>query len=140
MDITHYKAQHVEMLTAIHDMRELAHAGLVEHGNEIAQHLLRLRAVISLHLAREDNLLYPEIKRHGSAKMARMADAFQTEMKQLSPVVVGFFDRWQKHGAIAREPEVFRQGANTVLKALYFRIIKENRQFYPEVEAIDARA
>ena len=37
---------------------------------------------------------------------------------------------------VAREPEQFRAQANTVLKAVYQRMQKENREFYPAIEAM----
>ena len=63
MNIDRFKQQHVAILRGIAEMRSLAHAGIAEHADEIAQRVVALSSVIKLHLAAEDGALYPAVRR-----------------------------------------------------------------------------
>jgi hypothetical protein len=56
-------------------------------------------------------------------------------MKDISAQYGQFSRRWNDAQSIAEQPEAFRADANRVLKLLFDRIGRENRDFYPMVEA-----
>jgi iron-sulfur cluster repair protein YtfE (RIC family) len=136
VDIDRFKQQHVLILQAITRIRKIAQAGIAEHAEDIARELRRLQSTVALHLSVEDKILYPSLQRSQDRDIARMAKAFQDEMKPLADGFVQFVEHWASEQAVRDDPEGFRQGANTVIKALHQRVQRENSEFYPRIEAL----
>jgi len=136
MDIERLKHQHVGILTGVATMRRLSHAGIVENAAKLAEELKSLGGTITTHLAIEDRVLYPSLFKHGNQKIVDMAHAYQSEMQGITNAFVDFSRRWSSADEITRDPEGFRDHANTALKALHIRMQKENKEFYPTIEAL----
>lgn len=136
MDIDRFKQQHVQILQGIHRMRQHAREGVAQRAHEISHEIRTMKSKIALHLSIEDNILYPRLQKLGDDQVARMARAYQEEMKVLSSGFADFVERWKNGAAIAADPEGFRRDCNVVIKALHQRIQQENTQFYPVVERL----
>lgn len=136
MDIDRFKHQHVDILSGIAALRKLAHRGVEDHAVDIAHELKALSAVVTAHLAIEDRILYPSIRRSGNARMANMAESYQTDMKGIASAFINFARRWSNAQTLAQHPQDFRDEANTVLKDVHERMVRENREFYPAIEAL----
>lgn len=133
MNIDKFKHQHVKIFGCIDTLRLYAASGIKEHAKEIASAVVAMSSVIKLHLTVEDTVLYPALR---TSTVARMGDAFQTEMKVIAKNYEEFARRWNTASNVEQDPEGFRKDANTVLKMLHARIKKEDKDFYPAVEAI----
>lgn len=136
MNIDKFKHQHETIFECIATLRQYAVAGIARNAAEIAEMVVSMSSVIKLHLAVEDSLLYPALRNGGSSALARMGDQFQAEMKTIAASYEKFVRRWNTAGNVARDPEGFRADANRVLKMLHGRIRREDREFYPEIEAV----
>lgn len=136
MDIDRFKHQHVDILSGIAALRKLTHQGVEDHAVDIAHELKALSAVVTSHLAIEDRILYPSIRRSGDAAMADMAESYQQDMKGIASAFINFARRWGSATALAKHPDDFRSEANTVLKNVHDRMIRENHEFYPAIEAL----
>lgn len=136
MDIERFKHQHVEILDGIAGLRQFAHAGIKENALEIARGVTALSTVVKLHLAIEDRILYPALQQGTNARLAEMGHAYQEDMKGIASGYIVFSRRWGTAATIAENADQFRAEANTVLKALYSRMQKENAEFYPAIEAM----
>lgn len=136
MDIDRFKQQHLEILGSIATLRRHAHAGIVEHAAEIAALIIAMSSVIKVHLAVEDRMLYPAVQKSPDPALASMGRAYQEEMQAIASAYIDFSRRWNTAAQVARAPEQFRSEANTVLKAVHQRMQKENREFYPAIEAM----
>ncbi|OWT57615.1 hemerythrin domain-containing protein [Candidimonas nitroreducens] len=136
MDIARFKLQHVEILDSIARLREHARAGIVEHAADIAGLVVSMSSIIKVHLAVEDRMLYPAVQKQADRALAEMGRAYQEEMQKIAAAYIDFSRRWNTAAQVARDPEQFRAQANTVLKAVYQRMQKENREFYPAIEAM----
>ncbi len=93
-----------------------------------------MSGVIKLHLAVEDSVLYPALAR-GGARLARMSQAYQNEMRGIVADYMEFAGRWNLASRLAAAPEQFRADANRVLRTVYERIRREDAEFYPAIEA-----
>lgn len=133
MNIDKLKDQHEHIHRCISTLRTSVTAGIEANAGEIARLIVSMSSVIKLHLAVEDRFLYPAL--HGSASLAQMGQAYQSEMQEIAASYEGFARRWNLPAAIAGSPEGFRADANIVLKRLYQRICREDRDFYPAIEA-----
>lgn len=136
MDIQRMKGQHVQIMTSIVSMRHLAHAGIAENAEALAHELKAMGGVITTHLAAEDHVLYPSLKRQPNMDLVRLGQQYQAEMSDIAGEFKHFSHHWTNAAEIARNPEAFRSEANVVLKKIHARMQRENTELYPMVEAI----
>lgn len=136
MNIDRYKHQHTEILTGIRTLRELSHEGIADRAVDIAHELKVLAQVVTQHLAIEDRMLYPSLEQSGNQAIAHMSRSYQEDMKGIASAFINFARHWSNATILTRNPEAFRAQANTVLKNVHDRMLRENREFYPAIEAI----
>jgi hemerythrin-like domain-containing protein len=136
MNIDKFKQQHVDILGCIAALRQASQAGVSENAAEIARLIISMSSVIKLHLAVEDQILYPALRSGNNAVLARMGQKFQNEMGSIASAYMVFAGRWNQAEKVARDPEGFRSDANSVLKIVHARMQKENTVFYPAIEAL----
>jgi hypothetical protein len=136
MDIDRFKHQHVDILARIDALRRLAHQGVENNSAAIADHVAKLGSVVKLHLAIEDRILYPSVRRAADPGIAQLAEAYQEEMKGIAFEYQRFTKKWSSAAYVANEPEAFRVAANTALREVYLRMQRENQEFYPAIEAL----
>ena len=106
----------------------------------IAQGIISFSSLIKLHLAVEDKALYPALQRSGDATLARLGQQFQDDMGPIAQAFDGFARRWNTAERLRSDPQGFRNDANTVLKRVYERMQRENREFYPRIEEAQTNA
>lgn len=138
MNIERMKYQHVKILKGIANMRTLAHSGIRENATDLSNELRTLSRVITAHLGVEERVLYPTLFKHDRQDIVDMAHDYQNGMQSIIEAFTDFSSRWTNDATIKHDPEGFRNHANTALKALHERMQKENRHFYPTIEALDA--
>ena len=80
MNIDKFKHQHLDILRSIDLLRQLTHAGVERNAAEIAQRIVAMSSTIKLHLAVEDQALYPALQRSGNASLARMGRQYQRDI------------------------------------------------------------
>jgi hypothetical protein len=135
MNIDKFKHQHKKIYTCIDALRRHSISGIAENASEIAGLVVSMSSVIKLHLAVEDRVLYPALRASQNTALAKAGDAYQAEMEAIAASYDNFARKWNTAANVKRHPEHFRTDANTVLKILYQRIQREDRDFYPAVEA-----
>lgn len=140
MNIDKFKHQHLDILGAIAALRTLVQTGIVEHAADISQRIIGMSGIIKLHLAVEDKLLYPALEASGDAVLARMSRLYRSEMDGISGAYLAFAAKWNTPRLLSEQPEIFRDEANHVLRTLYERMKKEDREFYPAIEAAPSHA
>ena len=136
MNIDRFKHQHVEILDGISLLRRLSQQGIADHAVDIAHELKALAQVVTQHLAIEDRILYPSLENSGNDRMARMSVSYQNDMKGIANAFINFARRWGNATLLSARPDDFRAEANTVLKNVHARRVRENREFYPAIEAL----
>ena len=135
MNIDKFKHQHIDILGAIAALRKLVQAGIENHAADIASRIVAMSGMIKLHLAVEDNVLYPALEASGNSSLAHMSRHYREEMDGISGAYLAFAARWNTARQLLDQPETFRSQANEVLKTLFERMRKEDREFYPAIEA-----
>jgi hemerythrin-like domain-containing protein len=140
MNIDKFKHQHLDILGAIAALRTLVQSGITGHAADIAQRIIAMSGMVKLHLAVEDRLLYPALEASGNSSLANMSKRYRDEMSGISGAYLNFAAKWNSARLLVEQPEVFRDEANQVLKTLYERMKKEDREFYPAIEASAAHA
>lgn len=140
MNIDKFKHQHIDILAAIAALRKLVQSGIAEHAADISQRIVGMSGVVKLHLAVEDRVLYPTLEASGNAELARLSQHYRSEMDGIAGSYLAFAAKWNTPRLLSEQPETFRDEANRVLKILYERMKKEDREFYPAIDAAQALA
>lgn len=140
MNIDRFKNQHVEILNGISVLRKLTHKGVEENAVDIAHELKALAQVIIQHLAIEDRILYPSLEQSGDERMASMSRHYQDDMKGIANAFITFSRKWTNANQLLKNAASFRDEANVVLKNVYDRMLRENKDFYPAIESFDTEA
>lgn len=104
----------------------------------IARLIGKLNALLRVHLAYEDTVLYPSIICSGDAEAAALALKFSRETGSLAPQFEEFVRRWSGPSIIAAMFDVFREEATKLFAALGARIERENDLLYPLAEKVTA--
>lgn len=136
MNIDKFKQQHLAILAAIDDLRQLARGGVAAQAQAIAGQIVAMSGLIKLHLAVEQRYLYPAAQASGMATVARMGRAYENEMHAIAGAYLEFAGRWNTPVRLEAEPDAFRSEANSVLHALYQRMRREDSELYPAIETL----
>ena len=134
MNIDKMKNQHVEILEKISFLRKLSQAGVSSNAQEIAIVIVSMSAIIKTHLSAEDQFLYPHIEQDGNSTLRQVSSKFKREMTDIVSEYEVFSRRWNIASKLIGNDEAFRRDANTVLRKVFERMQKENKDFYPLVE------
>ena len=140
MNIDRFKHEHVDILESIATLRRLTQAGVASNAAQIAQGVVAMSSHIKLHLAVEDRVLYPALQNGPDASLARLGQRMQQEMGAIASAYMAFARRWNTAEAVRGDEAGFRTDANLVLRQVHERMQRENRDFYPRIEAMDAVA
>lgn len=133
MDMDRFKRQHHDILAHIAALRDLAHAGVARNAEDIARRIVAMSSLIKLHLAVEDQALYPALQRSRDRRLADMGRQYQQEMASIAAAYGAFAARWNTPRRLALHEEGFRRDANTVLRQVFERMRREDMAFYPRI-------
>jgi len=136
MNIDKFKQQHIEILGCVAALRNFSREGIGENAAEISNLIISMSSIIKLHLSVEDKILYPALQSGNNSVLAKMGKQFQDEMGAIALAYMNFARNWNTAASVFRDPEGFRSEANRVLKILHNRMLKENTDFYPAIEAL----
>ena len=140
MNIDRFKHEHVNILESIATLRHLTQAGVASNAVQIAQSVVAMSSLIKLHLAVEDRVLYPALQNGSDANLARLGQRFQQEMGAIANAYMAFARRWNTADAVRADEAGFKADANAVLRQVYERMQRENRDFYPRIEEMNSVA
>ena len=101
----------------------------------IRQNLTAFTAKLRVHLALEDDALYPRLFRHDNGRIRQTADQFSREMGDLRAGYDEHIRIWS-NAAIAQDPIGFSQTTRTMLETLMARMGREDHQLYPLLDQI----
>ena len=135
MNIDKFKHQHTDIMSNISALRRLAQAGVAQNAADIARLIVSMSSTIKLHLAVEDQALYPALQRGDNPELARMGQKYQTDMGPIAQAYEAFARRWNRADSVLHDEQAFRDDANRVLRMVHERMQRENRDFYPRIEA-----
>ncbi|ADV28539.1 Hemerythrin HHE cation binding domain protein [Pseudoxanthomonas suwonensis 11-1] len=131
MNMDRYHRDHASILQQIDTLRSLSRAGIDANAEHISQAIVETASLIKFHLAAEDQVLYPRLATSAMPEVAAISARYQSEMQGLSQAFGRFVERWRVPARLQEDPEGFRRDANTVLRALFERLCREDRELYP---------
>ena len=136
MNVDRFKQDHSAILAAVNELRSLTQSGIAENAASMANKIVTMSSSIKLHLAAEDNVVYPAMAKSANPVFSNMGKAYQSEMGKIAAAFLEFSRAWNFGPKIAAEPERFRAAANGIFKALHERIQRENTELYPAAEKV----
>lgn len=92
----------------------------------------RMSRVLLIHLAKEDRLLYPELRRSMQPGVSGLATRFADEMGGLALAFTDYVTNWPVQRAMA-DWRGFRRSTRAILTDLSDRIRREEQELYPLV-------
>lgn len=131
MNMDRYHRDHATILRQIGTLRSLSQAGIDENADRISAAIVDTASLIKFHLAAEEQVLYPRLARSGVPEVEALSTRYQAEMRSLAGAFARFVEQWRVPARLQRDPDGFRDDANTVLKALYERLRREDQELYP---------
>ena len=99
-------------------------------GDTIAKSRWTLTRVLLAHLAKEDKLLYPGLRKAGDQRLVGLATRLSDEMGGLAAAYSRYVSEWTVD-KIHKDWTGFQAETRLVLTALRARIARENRDLYP---------
>lgn len=94
----------------------------------------QLSAKLRLHLALEDDALYPRLIRHADPRLQNRARQFQAEMSGLRDTYETFLRDWLHSGRFAHDRSEFPRAVAAVFTPLTARLRREDADLYPLVD------
>ena len=128
------RQQHAEIAESVRRIETaLDPSGLARSAGEMRTSLANLFGKLSLHLAIEDNSLYPSLEKHADARIRELRTKFARDMGGLKPNFEAFTRKWTE-SEIRANAAAFCAEAKKVFAALNDRIKRENTALYPLLE------
>ena len=93
--------------------------------------IAQLLGLLRIHLAREDEYLYPELINSGNCQTAALARRFVAEMGDFAGQLEEYAARWSTSAGITSRFDEFRRESRAIFAVLETRIRRENQQLYP---------
>jgi iron-sulfur cluster repair protein YtfE (RIC family) len=124
--------QHHEILGMAGEISGLLKADLtLEDAAKIRNLLSNLAGKVSIHLAMEDNGLYPRLKESKDPAVQKTTLEFIREMGDIMEKFKAYSDRWPIPRSIHESPVRFIGETKLIFDALQNRIERENTILYP---------
>lgn len=134
----HLREQHDRILEVSQQMTQrLASAEPAESKAVALRKLLStLVGKLTIHLAMEDESMYPLLLKHPDARLSQLGRRYMDEMGGLSKEVRSYADRWPSAVQIQRDLPRFSEETSRVLQALHERVGRENDELYPLIDLL----
>jgi hemerythrin-like domain-containing protein len=130
-----FVVQHEDLLKIAGQMAALFNAGDLEKDASTMRSLLSMLAgKLKIHLALEDEHLYPKLLQHSDAQVRETAKFFVHEMGGIADAFTQYMEKWPTPSSIQANPQSFIDDTSGIFKVLGERIEKENSKLYPLVE------
>jgi hypothetical protein len=126
VDTRNFRRQHDEILALAASIRGQIRAKNVADAN---RSLAKLNGLVKMHLATEDDSLYPRLMKSADPAVKKTAQEFHKEMGGLREVYAGFAKKWMP-AAVTADPSGFDVEFGKVTSALGDRIKRENEVLY----------
>lgn len=135
--IARLQVQHEACLAIVQDINARCHpVADRQTAVDITLMLARLTGILRIHLALEDEILYPALRNSSDPDIAEIGARFWQEMGGLADRFLEFVERWKRADVLLAEQDRFRSESAAVFKALADRIDREHRDVYPLVARI----
>lgn len=132
-----FRRQHQELLELVKQMEAMLQVStLPTKAKEVRTLLSTLIGKLNVHLAMEDQSLYPSLKAAPDEKLRNLGRRFVDEMGGIKSAVEAFSKTYGGATAIAAAPDAFVKGINDLFAVLRKRIKREDDELYPALDRL----
>ncbi len=133
MDLTVIRGQHYELRRIILELLEILEEGDIDQNQLlISMKIGTLSGILAMHLAFEDNHLYPDLMDHGHHEVRSTVVRYKEDMGDLSQRFNHYMDKYLKHPqAISNAAQDFVADTKTIVYAIKSRIEHEEYSLFP---------
>ena len=133
--LNNFKRQHREIRELADKISMILNQDLlVQDPMEVRNLLSTLSGKLMMHLAMEDQFLYPNLMESNDSQIQTTAARFSTEMGDLVKVFKDYSEKWLTPSSIKANPDTFIKDSHDIFQALLRRIEREDRELYPLVD------
>jgi hemerythrin-like domain-containing protein len=134
-----FRSQHREILELVQELTAKLDAATIERD---ATHGIRgllnvLAGKLTVHLALEDDALYPRMLQHRNPQIRERVANFIAEMGGIDDVFRQYLVRWPTAQLIQANSEAFVHDTNQVFEVLRLRMAREDNELYPILDGKD---
>lgn len=104
--------------------------------DEILFMLRGLKDKVTIHLAAEDQLLFPHLEQDPCDELAFMARQFRAELGTLCQEMANFTDHWDDKNTILVQQNRFLRETGGLLAVLGYSLERESSRLYPLLAAV----
>ena len=134
MYLDNLKKNHIDLYDRIHKLQQYQTVSDVDaHSAELALALAKLAGLLSIHLAAEDNYLYPNLAKSTNDQVRQTSIAFHQEMGGLAKEFTAYKETFMTATKIKQDPAGFLTATASVVSALRERLTRGDRDLYPLV-------
>ena len=123
-----YREQHGRLRQILREMAAMDGSG--SDDLDIRRALGRLTGTVKIHLAGEDEGLYPRLLAHPDAAVRAKAREFQESMGGLAAAYVAFAEKWTNAALMRDDRAGFFRELDGIIDALTKRMDLEDRELY----------
>lgn len=131
-----YKEQHKDLLAMAGSLQAMLNVqGLSQNADAARKCLGEIAGKLNVHLAMEDQVLYPALLK-GASDTSAMAQRFIDEMGGIKAAFGAYLAAWPGAGVIQKDPQGFISQTKGIIEALHKRIRAEENELYPLAERV----
>lgn len=133
-----FRRQHDDILALANELAALLDpAKLAQDAAPARSKLATLAGKLKVHLAMEDQSLYPTAAASAQPELSALAVRYQNEMGDIKEAFEAYLAKWPSPTAIQANPDGFVADTKGIYGALAERVRKENTELYPLVDALN---
>ena len=114
---------------------KLSRKTIVAEAATVRRLVARFAGKLTVHASMENEALYPRLLQHGDPAVRARARALFDEVGELYATFHAYAARWPGAPSIEADPGGFVKETREILTRLAFRMVKENEELYPLVDA-----
>jgi hemerythrin-like domain-containing protein len=135
--IQNFREQHDELLIIANKIWSCLHVpALADDASGVRMLLADFLGKLTVHLAMEDNVLYPRLLQNSDRNIRTSAQTFVREMGSISDDLKIYKTRWTSALIIQENPEQFIEQTKNIFEKMVKRIEKENEELYVNAEKL----
>jgi len=133
-----FREQHDNILEIVASIsKELTVGHLASDASAVRKLLSTFMGKLKMHLAMEDQSLYPSLMKHGDESIQALAKRFSNEMGFIAEAALSYNEQWQTARLIQADPAKFISDTKSLFAVLGKRIEKENNQLYSALDKLE---
>jgi len=134
--VENFRRQHADLLALAAEIGgRLTPERVAAEAAEVRRLLAQFAGKLNVHARMENDALYPRLLEHADQAVRRQAEELLSEVDGVYDAFGALLKAWPTAASIAAAPSDFIRQATKVFRVLGKRMLREEHQLYPLVEA-----